>query len=226
MHISELEQKPKGVFFDWDATLTDPWKVVDESVNSTLKHFNETPLSMEELHNICTRNKDSYLTARYFPEKWKEMRKYFKEVLENCNDTPSALPDAEEVLQKLQKAGIFIALISNKHEELLLEDVDNMGWRGYFDFIIGRSDKYNPKPSPEMAEQTLIAMKEQTGYDGKPHDDIFFVGDSLLDAMCAKSFGCIHIVFDNYLRDEDLIGFNYHRTNNHTEFSKHLDIIL
>ena len=87
-----------------------------------------------------------------------------------------------ETLDALKKAGIKIAVFSNKPHERTVDVVETLFGKGYFDEILGQADGRPKKPSPngvfELAKKLDVEVQ-----------DIAYVGDTSTDMMTGKSAG-------------------------------------
>jgi phosphoglycolate phosphatase len=186
--------KPKAILFDWDNTLTHSWPVMQHAINSTLQHFNQPIWTLDEVKlNIGLSMKDAF--PKLFGEKWQEAGNvYYRKYLEMRETYLASLPDSEEMLIYLNKySDIFVGIVSNKRGHALREEVEMLGWQAYFDIAIGSQDAQRDKPEPEPV---ILALKD-TGIETK---DVWFIGDSDVDIVCANNTGCTPILFgDNAL---------------------------
>lgn len=80
--------------------------------------------------------------------------------------------------------GVPMAVVSNKHGDLLRKEVDVLGWGQFFYSVIGSYDTPEDKPSATPLLHALSIKKIN------PCPRIWFVGDSLIDMNCAKNAGC------------------------------------
>ena len=60
-----------------------------------------------------------------------------------------------------------------------------MGWLEYFEIFIGAGDAHEDKPS----DAPLKLAIEESGIKAEKQD-IWFIGDTENDMLCAKTFGC------------------------------------
>lgn len=201
--------KPSAMIFDFDDTLVDSKPIITKSLEKTFKHFN--------IDESLLKNIDFNLSLRdYFHE-------IFADNLEQAKDTYyshyfnyaqnlKALNKAEEVLKFLRDNNVYTAIVSNKNGPRLRYEVnDYLGWGDYFVEIIGAGDCKADKPSPIPALQAL------KGSGVNNHDDVWFVGDSLIDVKTAKNLGCRAVLFGvNHIQNIPI----YFSVENHNNLLK------
>lgn len=90
--------------------------------------------------------------------------------------TPRLNEEAAEVLPKLKRAGLKVAVVSNTSFTArgVRRLLDNVGLGGYVDYVISSSDVGLVKPQRAI----FIKLLEYLGYDGS---DVVHVGDSCVD---------------------------------------------
>jgi HAD superfamily hydrolase (TIGR01549 family) len=95
---------------------------------------------------------------------------------------PKLVDGAIDVLKKLRKDKILVVLFSNTREYRLKKEIDYLGIRNLFDYIITGSGYNIYKPDASV----LISIMNES--DIKP-DEILIVGNSLNDYELAKNIG-------------------------------------
>jgi HAD superfamily hydrolase (TIGR01549 family) len=96
--------------------------------------------------------------------------------------------EAYTVLDQLDKIGIKIGLVTNTCKKATEIMLCNGKLENFFDTIVTRSDVRKIKPDPES---TLLAL------DRLGEKEFFFIGDSELDALAAKTLGGTSIIIKN-----------------------------
>lgn len=82
---------------------------------------------------------------------------------------------------------IPMAVVSNKHGNLLRKEIAGLGWGNFFYTTVGSYDTPEDKPSPTPLLHALTVKKMP------PNHHVWFVGDSLIDMNCAKNAGCMPV---------------------------------
>lgn len=188
---------PKAVLFDWDNTLVDSWPVIADSLNHTLKHMGHEPW---ELHDIKLRVGASIrdIFPRLFGDAWEEARDVYRQAFLDVHmEQLSAIPLAKETLEFLHDNGVYLAIVSNKTGSALRKEVKELGWEKYFSEIVGAMDADRDKPDPAPVHMSLDGSGIMAGAD------VWFIGDSEVDALCAQNTGCGLIMY----------GENQHEVN-------------
>ena len=103
-------------------------------------------------------------------------------------------PETERTLDVLKKAGMKLAVCTNKHEAIARHILETLGVAGRFDAIVGGAPGRPRKPNPAA----LLEAVERLGA-GVP--DAVMIGDSEVDLEAARA-AAIPIV---------LVGFGYCR---------------
>ena len=84
------------------------------------------------------------------------------------------------VLQSAKKAGILMAVVTNKREGLSAKLLFRLGLHGFFDTLVGGDTLPTRKPDPEPIEEALRRL-------GVAASDAIMVGDSEADTGSARA---------------------------------------
>lgn len=99
-------------------------------------------------------------------------------------------PEVRDVLTKLKKEGMRIAIVSGNHTDYIQKALQAHDLEKFFDFVVGGNSVAKPKP---YADPLLKAI-ELSGNPAK--EDCIYIGDSLQDVGCAKNAGIDGILLD------------------------------
>ncbi len=99
-------------------------------------------------------------------------------------------PEVREVLEKLKKEGVRVAIVSGNHTDYIKKALVANNLDQYFDFIVGGNTVNKPKPYPDP----LLKAIELSGNPSKK--DCIYIGDSLQDVACAKNAEIDGILLD------------------------------
>ncbi len=91
-------------------------------------------------------------------------------------------PEVENTLDKLKSNKVKISLLTTKVQDQADRLIDYFNLRKYFDFIMGRRDGMNYKPSPEPL--LFICNELNIGLN-----ETIMIGDTELDIQCGKNAG-------------------------------------
>lgn len=173
-----------AILFDWDNTLVDSWDLIFHTYNKTLIHFGLKPWEKDfAQENMQHSGRESF--PKIFGGKAADAQAFFyKAIEENHLQALKPLPEVVDLLDYLKERRIPMGVVSNKRGMVLRKEVSHLGWQGYFRSIIGAGDADLDKPA---AEPALLALEE---LKVSPSLDVWFVGDTPVDWMCATAAGC------------------------------------
>ncbi len=179
---------PRALLFDWDSTLVDNWRSIEEALNVTLVAMGQRPWTAEETRaRVRASLRESF--PELFGERWVEARQIFYEAITERHLTHLApLPGAEEMLAELHGRGHYLGIVSNKTGALLRKEAAHLGWERYFGRLIGGGDAERDKPD---AAPVALAL---AGSGIAPGAEVWLVGDTALDMLCARNAGCVAVL--------------------------------
>lgn len=125
------------------------------------------------------------------------LRRRFYEILDGFElasvQSTSAIPGAFDSLTYLKSKGVRLAVLTNSGRKAAASALSNAGLEGFFEFVLTRDDTDSMKPRPD-------GLKKGASLLGLPPGSIFYVGDSPLDVLAAKSAGLrvISVATGNY----------------------------
>jgi phosphoglycolate phosphatase len=203
--IHNIYCKPKIVLFDWDNTLVTTKNLFSKVLAITLERLNISQELFQTKEFQNTRNmsvRDSFPIM--FGDNWKEIwQKYeecYKELLDGKNNI-TMFEGAKDFLNRLCNDGVLLGIVSNKHHDLLLNEVDILGVSNFFKSIVGSGKSIADKPSAAHAIHAIDEIKanlaSQSIYDINIIEECWLVGDSSIDVSCAVNTRCIPILFGN-----------------------------
>lgn len=182
--------KPKAVIFDWDNTLVDTWPLIHEAIDKTMVAMGREPWGLQKVRDTVHKSmRESFPII--FGDNWEKAGEIYKNSYRAIHlDKIELLPNAMNLINKLEEQGILQILVSNKIGITLRKEAAKLGIDRKFFSIIGASDAAFDKPSREPVDLALL------GSDLDPKKDvIWFVGDTIADVECAYNSGCIPIVY-------------------------------
>lgn len=191
-----------AVVFDWDNTLVD----TQDNIFNAIKHtINLMGYSNTTADRNSHESRKSYM-VNLFGDQWKKANLICQQYLDKALLQNITLnPWVEEMLKTLKSRDVYLAIVSNKKNTNLREEVAYFKLDSYFDRVIGSGDTVEDKPS---AVPLLFALEESTLPTNK--ENVFFIGDSITDIFCAQSANCLPIIYGQPIRDyEDLLCFQH-----------------
>lgn len=176
----------KAVIFDFDLTLADSSQGILICFQHTLREFGyPVPDDKSICSTIGIPLVDGFdvLTGEFPNPHREEMRRvYARKGDEVMAKLTFFYPDTLSCLRALRERGMLVGIASSKMRYRIEETFDKkLGERPY-DLVLGLDDVERPKPDP----QGLILMARRLGVT---MEEIFYVGDSLVDAQTAKNAG-------------------------------------
>ena len=200
MKNNHLYPYPKMILFDWDNTLMDTTPVLFKAFCAMRKYYNLPEYSMEE-YQARTGLSLRETFPDLFGQRWEEAKQvYLQAYQENHLSLLTPFDKAYELItyayEKIGKLGV----VSNKTNFILQEEIDHLGWGGFFYAVVGAGDADKDKPAPDPVFKAL----EGTGIvyeQGALSEPVWFVGDGDADMLCAKASGCFPVRMANENKD-------------------------
>ena len=180
-----LSRRPAAILFDWDNTLVDTWVVIHHALRATFEAMEMTPWTLEETRQRVRQSaRDAFPVL--FGERVEAATRIFYETYERDHlDRLTTLPGVSEMLEQLAaRDDLFLAVVSNKKGPILRREARHLGWDRIFKSLVGASDAERDKPARESIELALAESSVEPG------PDVWFVGDTDIDMLCARNAGC------------------------------------
>lgn len=190
----------KLVVFDWEGTLGDPLGHIHHALYQEAKR-----LSLEEYDPKVGRSYVSLglekAVQKIFPglgmHVYEQLLMGMQQALTNHAASVFLFPGAVQAIHTLHKAGVTLAIATNKGEGSLERDLQATDLKSYFAATASAS-RFPTKPNPEM----LQAVLDETCTE--PQDAIM-IGDSVSDMDMAQALGVACVGVDFYHQQaEDL----------------------
>ena len=179
----------KTCIFDLDGTLTDTLESITYSVQETLKEMGLMPITKEQCCAFVGNG------ARVLIEKSLDaggdkkaarieegMEVYGRIFDENCTYHVTPCEGVPEMLYKLKKKGVKLAVLSNKPHCQAVKAVHAIYGEKLFDWVQGQKDEIPRKPDPAG----VFYVAKKLGVDYK---ECLYVGDSEVDVVTGKNAG-------------------------------------
>jgi phosphoglycolate phosphatase len=191
--------KVRAVIFDLDDTLIKS-KINYEEMKNTIIEFLEnagvTPgllkKNMLNFEIISMAKKDLSGKIRQ-----NDIEKIFSKVNDIMNEfemeslgNTELMDDALSTLGRLKDLGFKVGIVTNGCREYAKGIMEKFRLGKYVDAIVARDDVLNPKPNPEHLLRILEILNV-------PVEEAIFIGDHLIDALCAKRVGIPFILLRN-----------------------------
>ena len=190
----------EAVIFDLDGTLLNTLDDLTASVNHI---FGKYGLPLQETSDVRRNmgNGARYLLSHMMPQGTDtpgfdgilaEYGEYYKA---HCKELTAPFPGIMDMLRKLKKAGIRMAIVSNKGDEAVKE-LSSVYFEDLMDSAVGERQGIRRKPEPD----SLLAAAAEMGAE---KDKILYVGDSEVDYETAKRAGMRCVLVEWGFRDKE-----------------------
>lgn len=179
---------PRAILFDWDNTLADSWAAIHAAMNATLVAMEQAPWTEEKSRErIKGSLRDSF--PLWFGGRWREAGRIYRDAFERQHLSQlREMPNAGGMLADLRQRGLYLAVVSNKMGHYLRIEADHLGWTRHFGRLVGALDTDMDKPAIAPVEMALAGSGITRGAD------VWFVGDTDIDMICAVNAGCTPIL--------------------------------
>ncbi len=196
--------KYKAAIFDLDGTLLNTLDDLADSVNAMLKMYSFPRRTVAELRSFVG-NGARNLIARSLPEDSPPtlvdecLSAYIAHYSENMKNKTRPYDGVPDLLQELKKAGMKIAVCSNKGDENV-KGLCNEYFGGLVDVASGEVPGIKKKPAPDSIFKAIEAL-------GADPNEVVYIGDSEVDVLTAKNAGISFIGVSWGFRDKaDLLA--------------------
>ena len=170
------------VLFDFDGTIADTNHLISESYLHVLNKHYPGKYDSEKVRPFNGPSLDDVFT-QINPATSIEMVKEYRTYNHRMHDELiRSFPNVKESLAELRAAGLKLAVVSTKYNEILRKGLDLLELTDYFMEIIGGEDYQNPKPDPEPLELAMSRL-------GVSPADCLMVGDNWQDIQGARNAG-------------------------------------
>jgi phosphoglycolate phosphatase len=173
----------RAVIFDFDGTLADAYAGIAASINHVRAAHGLPPLEEAEVRRHVGRG-PVYLIEHTVPgaDVEKDLARYRAHHPSVMRSGTRLLPGAALALAALHRAGLQLAVCSNKPVAFTRELLDYLGLAPFLEVVIGPEDAPRPKPAPDML---LLALRRL----GVAPAEALYVGDMTVDIAAARTAG-------------------------------------
>ncbi|MEX0923842.1 MAG: HAD family hydrolase [Rhodovibrionaceae bacterium] len=179
---------PRAILFDWDNTLVDTWRTIHHALGVTFEAMGETPWTLDEVRLRVRASARDAFPALFGARAEEATRIFFATYERDHLDKLAPLPGSAEMLAGLAALDLRLGVVSNKMGRLLRKEAAHLGWDRHFQGVVGANDAAADKPSAAPVKLALAGSGLELG------PEIWFVGDTDIDMLCAAQAGCTRIL--------------------------------
>ncbi len=181
----------RAMVFDLDGTILYTLKDIQKSLNRALQTHGRPAMGLDEVRSRVGHGLKRLVEEALPPEeRAKRADDIYRELAKQYRSDPvgesQPYPGIMRCLEQLKAAGIPMAVLSNKDEDLV-QVICTKLFSGFFKVLAGKpidpSDPRKPKPHPG----SLLHIAEQLK---TPMEQILYLGDSEVDQQTAANAGC------------------------------------
>lgn len=180
----------KLVIFDLDGTLLNTSADLNACMNEALKKNGLPPITVEQTKKFIGDGALKYAERavcackeKACAEKIDSCLNDYNAIYNSCENKNTFLYDGiGELLKKLKRAGVKIAIVSNKPQSSTDLVYEKLLKQYNFDFVFGNREGFKHKPAADGVNYVLRAL-------GVDKNDAVIVGDGETDALVSKNSG-------------------------------------
>lgn len=179
----------KACIFDLDGTLTDTLESLAYSVKETLREMGLAEITTEQCRKFVG-DGAKVLMERALKaageqdlSRLEESLSIYRRIFDaNCTYHVTPYQGIFPVLEQLRKAGVRLAVLSNKPHEQAVKVVREIFGAGVFDYVSGQQEKIRKKPDPAGVRHIMEILQVRP-------EDCLYVGDSEVDVQTGRNAG-------------------------------------
>ena len=189
----------RAVIFDLDGTLANTLDDLVASCNHAIAKFGVAPIHRDRYRYLIGQGVHYLLqhalgptNAQHVEEGVQRHIAYYKQ---HMYDQSGPYDGVADMLDRLTKAQIKLAILSNKPQAATAEMASHLFGRWDFAEIWGHRENYKPKPDPASLQAVMQALQVTA-------DQVAYVGDTKVDMLTGKAGGCFTVGVTWGFRDE------------------------
>lgn len=162
---------------DHSGVISNDFSNIADSFNKTLSFFGKKPVSDEEVRKEFSPSFQIHI-QKYLPGIDLEVydNKYFEFL--RAQPKPKPFDNAVNAIKRLYSSGLILCVFSSHPSPLLISELEDFGVVDFFESIIGGVNKDNPDKMIDLISSYRVQK-----------ENIYYVGDTVIDAKLAKVAG-------------------------------------
>lgn len=174
------------VLFDFDGTLADTNALISQSHLAVLEEYFPGEYDLESVRAFNGPTLEMVYGELNPLEKETMIAKYRQFNETHHDEMVTVFDGVVENLERLKSAGLRLAIVSSKRNDILLKGLELLNLTAYFEVIVGGLDYQKAKPNPEP----IYVALEQLNIDTTK---AIMVGDNSHDIESANNAGIISV---------------------------------
>ncbi|RLE56656.1 MAG: HAD family hydrolase [Thermoprotei archaeon] len=192
----------KAIVFDVDGTLVDSVDAVVESFRLAAKELG-VGIDLDAVKRLLGLPSREIARLVGVPsnllDRFVELRRQYMGML--WSRYVKLYPDVIEVLSELRRRGFKLGVASGNIRSRLEFMLNYFGIAQYFDAVVAQDEVQRPKPYPDIIVEALRRL-------GVEPEESIYVGDTVIDVVCARSAN-VKIVIVKRPHVTDDLGADY-----------------
>ncbi len=172
----------KTIIFDFDGTIINTNKLIEEGLEHFAITFRGVPLSNEEHRYLLGMPLEDQMKF-INPKQYEYMTKAFKSwYLKEHKNRVSSFDGIDDVISFLHSEKYKLGIVSNNSRETITFGLKQLKMESLFEVIITSDDVSDKKPSPEGLFKALTLLDSSA-------EESLFIGDSANDILAGNRAG-------------------------------------
>ncbi len=193
----------RWVFFDLDGTLADNLSAMYTVYENFLEEFGciATKEEFDSLNGPSLREIVAILKHKYtlLPTETELYDLYERKLAEAYHRFIPPMPQAGDLLERLQKRNIQMMVVTSAPERLLEAFIHRVGWQSYFQEYVSGNEVQSSKPQPEIYHTALHKARVAAEY-------VYAVEDSPNGVKSAVTAGIPTLGFAHHYSSDLLLS--------------------
>ncbi len=185
---SKTHHDSTAVLFDLDGTIVDTESAILTSYAHVFRTYgNAEDFTAERRIEVLGPSLEEEM-AKFFPDVPVDeaIRTYKAYQLEHIADLVELMPGAEEMLKVVKTNGYRTGIVSTRRHDSIMNILEILHIKDYFDIVIGQDDVEKGKPDPEGIHRAMEILR---------CTQCVYVGDSAGDVCAGRSAGALTVAY-------------------------------